>query len=45
MLGDFNENLDKNTCTISLILISLITLTIASGRLFNIFDISGVFKQ
>ena len=45
MLGNFNGKLDKNTCLISLVVISLITLTVVSADLFNVFNISGVFKQ
>gem|GEM_PF-4299830 len=45
MLGNFNGKLDKNTCLISLVVISLITITLVSTDLFNVFNISGVFKQ
>ena len=45
MLGTFSNKLDKNTSIISLIIISLITLSIASSGLFSVFNISGVFKQ
>ncbi|MBI3591693.1 MAG: hypothetical protein HY094_10000 [Candidatus Melainabacteria bacterium] len=45
MLGTFNGKLDKSTCITSLLIISLITLTILSSNLFNVFNISGVFKQ
>ena len=45
MLGSFNHKLDKNICIISLAVISLIVLSIVSTDLFNVFDISGVFKQ
>ena len=44
MLGTFSNKLDKNMSIISLTIISLVTLYIASG-LFNVFNISGVFKQ
>ena len=45
MLGTFNNKLDKNTSVISLAIISLITLYIASSGWLNVFNISGVFKQ
>ena len=45
MLGSFNGKLDKNTCIISLVVFSLLTLSIFSTELFRVFDISGVFKQ
>ena len=45
MLGNFNGKLDKSTCIISLVVISVISFSIASYDLFSIFDISGVFKQ
>ncbi|OGI10743.1 MAG: hypothetical protein A3I68_01550 [Candidatus Melainabacteria bacterium RIFCSPLOWO2_02_FULL_35_15] len=45
MLGTFSNKLDKNTSIISVIIISLITLSIASSGLFGVFNISGVFKQ
>ena len=45
MLATFSNKLDKNTSIISLLIISLITLSIASSGLFGVFDISGVFKQ
>lgn len=45
MLGNFNGKLDKNTCLISLVVISLITFTVVSTDLFSVFNMSGVFKQ
>ena len=45
MLGNFIGKLDKNTCFVSLGIISFIALAIASTNLFSVFDISGVFKQ
>lgn len=45
MLGSFNGRLDKSTCIISLFAISFITLMVFSSDLFNVFNISGVFKQ
>lgn len=45
MLGNFNGKLDKNTCLISLVVISLITFTVVSADLFSVFNMSGVFKQ
>ena len=45
MLGNFNGKLDKNTCIISLVIISLIGLSVYSADLFSVFDITGVFKQ
>lgn len=45
MLGSFIGKLDKDTCIISLVIISLITLGVAASDLFRVFDISGVFKQ
>ncbi len=45
MLGSFSGKLDKNTCLISLVIISLLTFTIVSADLFSVFNISGVFKQ
>ena len=45
MLVGFNGKLDKNTCLISLVIISLLTFTIVSADLFSVFNISGVFKQ
>jgi len=45
MLENFNRNLDKKTCIISLVIISLFTLGLITTDLFSIFDISGVFKQ
>ncbi len=45
MLATFSNKLDKNTSIISLVIISLITLSIASSGLLNVFNMSGVFKQ
>ena len=45
MLGTFSNKLDKNTSIISLAIISLVTLYIASSGWFNVFNMSGVFKQ
>lgn len=45
MLGSFNGKLDKNICILSLLAISLITLMVFSTDLFNVFNISGIFKQ
>ena len=45
MLGNFNGKLDKDTCTVSLLAISLISLMVFSADLFSVFNISGVFKQ
>jgi len=45
MLGNFNGKLDKSTCIISLFAISFITLIVFSADLFNVFNMSGVFKQ
>ena len=45
MLGTFSSKLDKNTSIISLAIISLITLYIASSGWFSVFNMSGVFKQ
>ena len=45
MLGTFSNKLDKNTSVISLAIISLVTLYIASAGWFNVFNMSGVFKQ
>jgi hypothetical protein len=45
MLGTFSNKLDKNTSLASLLVISLITLSIASSGLLNIFNIAGAFKQ
>ncbi len=45
MLGIFSTKLDRNTSIISLIIISVITLSIASSGLLNVLNISGVFKQ
>ena len=45
MLGNFNGKLDKSICILSLTVISLVTLTVLSADLFNVFNISGVFKQ
>lgn len=45
MLGTINGKLDKNTCLISLAVISLITMTIYSSTFFPMFNITGVFKQ
>ena len=45
MLGNFNHKLDKDTCGMSLVVISLIALSIISCDLFNVLNISGVFKQ
>ena len=44
MLGTFNNKLDKNISIISLIIISLITLSIASSGLFGVFNISGIMQ-
>ncbi len=44
MLGTFSNKLDRSTSIISLAIISLITLSIASGW-FSVFNMSGVFKQ
>lgn len=44
MLGTFSNKLDKNISIISLTIISLLTFYIATGW-FNVFNISGVFKQ
>ena len=45
MFGIFDRKLDKNTCIASLIMISLVTMVIAMTNTFNVFNISGVFKQ
>ena len=45
MLGCFNGKLDKNTSIVSLVIISLITFSIATSNLFSVFNISGIFKQ
>ena len=45
MFGTFDRKLDKNTCIVSLLMISLITAIIATTNLFTAFNISGVFKQ
>ena len=45
MFGTFKDKLDKTTCIISLLVISLITLTVASSGLMNILNIGAVFKQ
>lgn len=45
MLGNFNHSLDKNTCVISLVIISLIALSVVSCDLFSVFNITGAFKQ
>ena len=45
MLGSINGKLDKNTCLVSLGIISFITIVFYSPTIFQLFDISGVFKQ
>lgn len=45
MLGTYSNKLDKNTSLISLIVISLITVSIATSGLLNMFNMTGVFKQ
>ena len=45
MLGTFDRKLDKNTCIVSLLVISLVTIIIATTNLFSVFNISGAFKQ
>ena len=45
MFGTFDRKLDKNTCIVSLLVISLVTMIIAMTNTFNVFNISGVFKQ
>ena len=45
MFGTFSNKLDKNTSVISLTIISLVTLYVASSGWFNVFNMSGVFKQ
>ena len=45
MLGTFNGRLDKGICITSLLIISVISATIASLDIFSLFNICGVFKQ
>ena len=45
MLGTFTEKLDKDTSLISLLIISIITFSVASSGWLNAINISGVFKQ
>ncbi len=45
MLGSFNNNIDKRTCIISFIVLSLVTVSITYSGLFSLINISGVFKQ
>ena len=41
----FKDKLDKKTSLICFLVISLVTLSLASSGALNLFNIAGVFKQ
>ena len=45
MLGNFNSKLDKATCIISLIVITVITFAVKNSNALSLINVSGVFKQ
>lgn len=45
MLGNLNSKLDKTTCIISLIVITLVVFAITNSHALSLINISGIFKQ